>query len=133
MAKIIENVLRRKDHLKTNPILIGQNVAMAIAAMSEGAKSTAWESYMKQYARDEAGNIDTDLLARLMGTDDTDGDPIMDRKRCYLVGNALCAMTTITDLDYGVESIDDRIGTVSCSRFGGPCEDPNNSAQQAGG
>jgi len=112
MATIIENVRRKQDEFRANPVLAGQNMAMAIAAMRDGIKSPAWEFYMTQFARNELGSLDKDQLARLLGTDNSLGHPIMDRQRAYLVGNAFCGMSTIEGFDFGVESIDHGLTTA---------------------
>ena len=121
MDTILNNIIRRKGELADDKIQIGQNVAAAIAAMRDGIKSSAWEFYMTQFARDAYGVLDTGQLARLMGTDGTLGDANLDRKRCYLVGNAMCGDTTITFLEYGCESLDDGVGGVRCARDLSPC------------
>src|SRR5437764_15442473 len=94
MGTILENVERRRKQLANDPILTGQNVAAAIAAIAQGVKSDAWEFYMTQFARDDDGTIDQAKLARLTGRDNTLGDPILDRKRSYLIGNSFCGDTT---------------------------------------
>ena len=76
---------------------------------------------MTPFAREDDGTIDTEKLARLMGTDGTLGDSIMDRKRSYLVGNAMCGDTTIDNLAYGCESLDDGVGGQQCDRFVSAC------------
>jgi hypothetical protein len=121
MGTILDNIGRRKKELAGDKILMGQNVAAAIAAMREGIKSSAWEFYMTPFARDDDGTLDAAKLARLMGTDGTLGDFIMDRKRGYLVGNAMCGDTTGNFLDYGCDSLDDGVGKYACDRFGSPC------------
>ena len=83
---------------------------------------------MTQFARDEDGTLDKAKLARLMGSDGTLGDPVMDRKRAYLVANSICGDTTYTFLDYGCASIDDGINGAVCDRFLSPCIPENQSA-----
>ena len=122
MATILDNVKRKKDEFKKNPLLAGQNMGLAIAAMREGVNSRSWEFYMTQFARDENGALDKDQLARLMGNDNTLGDLVLDRKRGYLIANALCGMSTIETLTFGVESIDNNIGKHVCDLAGPSCE-----------
>ena len=122
MATIIENVRRKQSDFLKNPVLAGQNMAMAIAAMRDGIKSSAWEFYMTQFARNEVGSLDKDQLARLMGTDNTLGDPILDRQRAYLVGNAFCGMSTTDLFDFGVESVDNGLTTAVVPYVAQICE-----------
>ena len=122
MSTIIENVKRKQAQFLENPVLAGQNMAMAIAALRDGVKSSAWEFYMTQFARDDNGALDKDQLARLMGTDNTLGDPILDRQRAYLVGNAFCGMSTTRDFHFGIESIDNGVTTVAVAYRPQPCE-----------
>lgn len=122
MATIIQNVKKKQDDFRTNPVLAGHNMGLAIAAMREGVKSSAWEFYMSQFARKDDGSLDKDQLARLMGTDNTLGDLVLDRKRGYLIANALCGMSTIETFDFGVDSIDNCIGGYECSLGGPTCE-----------
>ena len=123
MHKILDNIKRKKREMSGDKVLIGQNVAAGIAAMREGVRSPAWEFYMTQFARDDDGTLDKAKLARLMGSDGTLGDPIMDRKRAYLVANSICGDTTYTFLEYGCASIDDGINGAVCDRFESPCDD----------
>jgi hypothetical protein len=122
MATIIENVRAKMAVMSSNPVAVGQNVAMAVAALREGVKSSAWEAYMSQFARKEDGSLDKEQLARLMGTDNTLGDPTLDRKRGYLIANAVCGMSTGFKIDYEVESIDNYIRGCECSMGGPTCE-----------
>ena len=112
-------------------VLIGQNVAAGIAAMRDGVRSPAWEYYMTQFARDDDGSLDKAKLARLMGSDGTLGDPIMDRKRAYLVANSICGDTTYNFMDYGCDSIDDGINGAVCDRFLSPCIGDQSGGNQA--
>jgi hypothetical protein len=101
--------------------------------MREGIKSSAWEFYMTPFTRDDEGKIDPAKLGRLMGSDGTLGDSIMDRKRGYLIGNAMCGDTTITFLEYGCDSLDDGVGGERCNRFGNPCDGVKRGGRYARG
>jgi len=122
MATILENVKRKVEEMKKNPILAGQNLGLAMAAMRDGINSRAWEFYMTQFARDENGALDKEQLARLMGTDNTLGDPVLDRKRCYLISNAICGMSTITTTGVGVASVEHGVRGHVCDLAGPSCE-----------
>jgi hypothetical protein len=115
MATILDNVQRKKEEFADNPVMVGQNIALAIAAMRDGIKSPAWEFYMTQFARDENGILDKDQLARLMATDGTLGDPVLDRKRGYMIANAMCGMSTVNNFDLGVATVDNRIRGFECA------------------
>ena len=69
MARIIDIVRARKEQLKGNPVLAGQNAAMAIAALHEGIKSNAWQFYMSQFVDRSTGALDKEQLARLTPTE----------------------------------------------------------------
>jgi hypothetical protein len=129
MATILENVTAKKAVFLSSPVAAGQNMAMAIAAIRDGIKSPAWEFYMTQFARDEKGVLNKEQLARLMGTDNTLGDPTMDRQRAYLVSNAVCGMTTTGVFDRGILSVDNGLGTAACV-FQGPAGEVTNLAAQ---
>ncbi len=118
---IIDVVREKQGHFKENKVLAGQNMAMAIAALREGIKSNAWQYYMTQFVdRNPDGTINREQLARLMATDDTLGDPVLDRQRAYLVANAVCGVSTTDFFDFGVESID--YGLADCERAVFDCE-----------
>ena len=122
MATIIENVRRKQDELRANGVLAGQNGQMAIDAIRDGVKSSAWEFYMAQFARDANGVLNEDQLARLTGQDKTLGDPILDRQRAYLIGNAFCTMSSTGDFDFGIESIDNTVTGIVAKFVAQPCE-----------
>ncbi len=70
----------------------------SLAAILGGIESDAWEIYMKNF-------VDADnpkQLARLMGEDETAGDPYMRKEIAYLVANASCGSITRTKLDQGL-------------------------------
>ena len=117
MARIIDMINQRKQEFRDNPVLASQNMTMALAAIREGINSKAWEYYMSQYVeRNAPGELNQEQLARLMATDGTVGDPIMDRHRAYLVANAVCGPSTEENLHFGIESIDNGLATAQCAR-----------------
>ena len=121
MAKRIIDIVRDKQkEFKSNKVLAGQNMSMAIAALREGIKSNAWQYYMSQFVDRSTGSLDKEQLARLTATDETLGDPVYDRQRAYLVANAVCGVSTTDFFDFGVESID--YGLAECSRAVFDCE-----------
>ena len=69
------------------------NAALAAKAMMEGRLSPSWREYMMQFVDKEPDRgqpFNAKQLARLLATDGTLGDPQMDRRRAYLLGNAVC-------------------------------------------
>lgn len=89
--KIIDKVIDRRDAVVNggsgSPATLEiQN--KAIAAILGGLNSTAFETYMQQFANN------SDQLNRLTAKDATAGDEVMDRRRAYIVGNFLCGFPT---------------------------------------
>ena len=109
MGKIIDNVLNRRNQILSDPTEATRNADRAIAAVIGGVNSVAWRTYMQQYV--DPGN--TDQLMRLTATDGSAGDVNLDRRRAYLVGNAVCGETTGQKLDREVLSIDDQLPQVA--------------------
>ena len=60
----------------------------SVKAIKAGEGSKEWKEYMNRFAKDE------NQLARLLPTDDTQGDYEMDVARAYLVGNGVCGAET---------------------------------------
>ena len=112
MATILQMVNARQEEFKKDPTRATQSMALAIAAVKEGIKSKAWEYYMSQFIDKSNPDLSIDQLARLKATDDTEGDPVMDRHRAYLVANSMCGPSTVDTLTIGLESIDDGIATL---------------------
>ena len=112
MATILQMVNARQEEFKKDPTRATQSMALAIAAVKEGIKSKAWEYYMSQFIDKSNPDLSVDQLARLKATDDTEGDPVMDRHRAYLVANSMCGPSTVDTLTIGLESIDDGIATL---------------------
>ncbi len=98
---IFEKVLEKKKEIKADPVKARDNRDLAIPAIHAGARSMAWEKYMRQFA-------DTPKqLERLMATDGTLGDVDMDERRAYLVSNAVCGSRTVDLFELTVATIDD--------------------------
>jgi len=112
MATILQMVNARQEEFKKNPTRAAQSMSLAIAAVKEGMKSKAWEYFMSQFIDKSNPDLSIDQLARLKATDDTEGDPVMDRHRAYLVANSMCGPSTVDTLTIGLESIDDGIATL---------------------
>ena len=98
---IFEKVMRMKDEIKSDPAKADANRDLAVPAIHAGIRSKAWENYMRQFADT------TKQLERLMGTDGTLGDKDMDRRRAYLVSDAVCGSRTVDLFGLTVATIDD--------------------------
>lgn len=125
MAKnIIDMVVAKREAMMLSPSAAGVNMTLGIAAMKGGIKSAAWRNYMMQFVeQDPPGTaVDPAQLARLLATDGTDGDPILDRQRAYLVGNADCGPTTAANFHFTVETIDFGLANAPATRFQEPCD-----------
>jgi hypothetical protein len=82
----------------------------AVEAINDGIKSRSWETYMRQFAdKDANGSLNPAQLARLLADDGTLGDVVLDRRRAYLVGNAVCGSGSPNtgNLGNNVSGIDD--------------------------
>ena len=112
MATILQMVNARQEEFRKDPTRAAQSMSLAIAAVKEGIRSKAWEYYMSQFIDKSNPDLSIDQLARLKATDDTEGDPVMDRHRAYLVANSMCGPSTVDTLTIGLESIDDGIATL---------------------
>ena len=104
---ILQLVTERDAVLAASEEEAERNGKLAARAIIEGRYSLAWREYMLQFV--DKSPLNTQQLARLLATDDTLGDPEMDRRRAYLLGNAVCGggSTGETTLLMGVETIDD--------------------------
>lgn len=63
---------------------------LATRAITEGRYSLAWRQYMSNFVDEEDYEISAKQLARLMAEDGTLADERMNRRRAYLLGNAVC-------------------------------------------
>lgn len=116
--KIIDMVRDKKAAIAGNFDAAEEVARLSVAAVKDGIKSRAWESYMLQFVeKDGSGNpLDPAQLSRLLADDDTSGDANLDRKRGYLVVNGMCGSgSPFTEgLDKSVESIDNGLGGEVC-------------------
>ena len=112
---IVEMVIKKVDRITKDPSEAGQNATLAIAAINGGIRSDAWRNYMMQFVeKNPPGHaVDPAQLERLMGTDNTLGDPEMDKRRAYIVANAVCAATTPQTTGFGIDGIDDGLQNVA--------------------
>ena len=77
------------EEIATGNAMLGQEVReKALAAIIAGQGSPAWETYMNIFS------TSPEQLARLLPTDGTLGDPVMDEARTYLIGNGTCGSDT---------------------------------------
>ena len=112
---IVEMVIKKVDRITKDPAEAGQNATLAIAAINGGIRSEAWRNYMMQFIEQNPPGhaVDPAQLERLMGTDNTLGDPEMDKRRAYIVANAVCAATTPATTGFGIDGIDDGLQNVA--------------------
>ena len=112
---IVEMVIKKVDRIIKDPSEAGQNATLAIAAINGGIRSDAWRNYMMQFVEQNPPGhaVDPAQLERLMGTDNTLGDPEMDKRRAYIVANAVCAATTPQTTGFGIDGIDDGLQNVA--------------------
>jgi hypothetical protein len=122
--KIIELVREKMASMNQNPDEREPNAALAAEALMRGRLSLKWREYMMQFVEKDPNNpnepLNPDQLARLLAADNTLGDPLMDRRRAYILSNGICgggstgAPTGGLPFDFTVESIDNGIGGVVC-------------------
>lgn len=108
MAKIIDLVRKKKAEIEANPDVATKNSLLAIAGITGGITSDAWQKYMEQFV-DKGSDLEPKQIARLLAKDKTADDPELRMKRAYMLSNAVCGpespMTT-GEFDYDVETID---------------------------
>lgn len=115
MAKtIIEMAQKKRVTISKYASEAGQNVQLAVAAIIGGIRSPAWRSYMMQFIEQNTPGVPVEpaQLERLLGTDGTLGDVVLDRRRAYLLANAICGSETIFTTTFGVITIDDTLPNV---------------------
>ncbi len=89
--KIIDKVIDKRDAIVNGSggaSVADDNQRLAIAAVIGGLSSTAWRTFMQQFANNP------DQLRRLTATDGTAGNEAMDKRRAYMIGNAICGLPT---------------------------------------
>lgn len=129
MAKrIIEMARAKKASMKKTSAEATQNAVLASAAIHGGVRSAAWRNYMMQFVEQNPRGTPADpkQLDRLLATDGTLGDPLMDLRRAYLVGNGPCGSTTTDTFTLGIDTID-------LDLSGGPLPDPDDLPAQPKG
>lgn len=109
--KIIDLVLVKKNEINAAGdagVQAAQaNAKLAIAAVTGGINSPAWERYMLQFVdKDAGGNPDQEQLMRLLATDNTESDEALIKNRAYLVSNGPCGEGTKDRFEELVKSID---------------------------
>src|SRR5215213_3191332 len=102
---IIERAEKKTLDIAADPSEGERNADRAVKAIIGGINSPDWKTYMLSYADNNTPELD-----RLMATDGTLGDPDLDTKRAYLVGNAVCGEPTRNDLTRLVNTIDLNLG-----------------------
>lgn len=119
--RIIDMVTEKKNAIAKDPEAANENARLAVMAITEGRTSEAWRKYMLQFVEKDPEAPDEPLnpahLARLMGEDYTADDYAMNRRRAYLLGNAICGGLSPTEvaptvqnprgLNFTVETIDE--------------------------
>jgi hypothetical protein len=110
--KIIEMVRAKRDELKGDHAAAEKFAGLAVAAINDGIKSRAWETYMFQFVEkdpnDNTKPLDPAQLARLLADDGSFGDPLLNRKRGYLLSNGMCGAGSpdTANLAFSVNTID---------------------------
>jgi hypothetical protein len=92
--KIIDLVIEKRDRIEANAEEAEENARLAVMAVMKGRLSLAWREYMLQFVEKDPEDpnepLNPDHLARLLGADNTLGNADMDRRRAYMLGNAIC-------------------------------------------
>lgn len=104
--KIVDKVIDKRDDIVAGPngaSVADENQRLAILAVLGGLNSTAWRRFMEQFVNNDNPN----QLRRLMGTDASMGDTAMDKRRAYIVGNAICGWPTGPTTGREVATIDE--------------------------
>jgi hypothetical protein len=107
--RIIDKARAKRAQMMKDDASAGVNMTMAVAAIKGGIRSPEWRAYMMQFVdQDPPGTpVDPRRLDRLLGADNTLGDPILDLRRAYLVSNGTCGPDTPVTFTLTVHSIDD--------------------------
>ena len=121
---IIESVQDRQKVLAGNKVLAEENAALAVSAIIQGRTSEAYRTYMLQFVeQDEAGNptlpLGNSQLAHLLTDNEPTGDGQMNRRRAYMLANAVCGGGSPDNggrFDFTVETIDEGINLATSAR-----------------
>jgi hypothetical protein len=95
-AAILKEVQDFNDGIITSTPIATEVADKSKQAILHGRPSEAWTSYMSLFSTSD------EELARLIPTDGTDSDPVMEKARAYLVANGICSMGTGTNLPNNV-------------------------------
>ena len=101
--KIIDKLIDKRDEILNGPngaAVAEANAQLAVDAIIAGINSTAWRTFMAQFVNNSR------QLDRLVAVDDTAGDKAMDRRRAYILGNAVCGFPTGRGMAREVPTID---------------------------
>lgn len=109
MPRIIDIVRTRRNVIEADPNEAEETGVLAIAALLDGIGSPAWDTYLGQFV-----GLNPEQLARLRAKDNTANDPVMDKKRVYVVANGMCGTNSpnTQTLAFQVNSID--AGLADC-------------------
>ena len=142
--KIIEFVLDKQEEIKADPQGAGEaNAQLAIDAIIEGRKGPggAYEKYMLQFVEKDFGGNPTDpvgiaQLARLMANDEPVPGENMNRKRAYMLTNAVCGGGSPDNggrFDFTVPTIDAGLFEEADAQAEAPAAGAGAAAPEAGG
>jgi hypothetical protein len=118
MARIIDIVRERRNVIEGNTDQAQRTGELALAALQAGignpgagAPTQAWQDYMNHFP-----DLTGDQLKRLLATDGTHLNTDLNRKRAYLVANAVCGPNSPNTqmLALRVNTIDDGLPDVQC-------------------
>lgn len=117
MARIIDIVLTRRDVIAGNTAEAEITGTLAVKALragnrnTDGSTTTAWRDYMMHFP-----GLSAAQLSRLLAEDGTFNDTNLDRKRAYLIANAVCGPNSPNTgmLAFGVNTIDQDVPGAAC-------------------
>jgi len=111
MPRIIDIVRTKRNEIEGNPDAAEAIGELSVAALLGGMGSDPWNAYI-----DQLGPFNPAQLARLRAEDNTVGDPEMDKKRVYVVANAMCGVNSpnTQTLAFRVNTIDSGLDGVVC-------------------
>jgi hypothetical protein len=113
--RIIDYVWVKRGQIERDPIEAEANARRAVAAFANGRGSDQHKEYMLQFVEKDANNNPTDprgaaQLARLMANDEPVPGVEMNRKRAYMIANAVCGGGSPGNggrFDFTVDTVDD--------------------------
>jgi hypothetical protein len=109
MARIIDIIRDRRNVVEKNPAEAERTAELAVAALLAGIGKPEWDAYVEHLP-----GLNAAQLKRLLGTDNTAGDPDMTKKRVYIVANGMCGVNSpnTQTLTFQMNSID--AGLADC-------------------